>query len=87
VASRISSKGQEVSPEPVHNRLRLKTGEPFVVMSDREVAILETIAVPERNEFGTIATRAADRYAQQGCTRPRRPPAIASASFESRPRV
>ena len=56
--TRMSSKGQVVIPEAVRNRLGLKTGAQFVVMGDRDVVILKTIAAPARNEFAAIAAKA-----------------------------
>jgi AbrB family looped-hinge helix DNA binding protein len=55
--TRMSSKGQVVIPEAVRNRLGLKTGAQFVVMGDRDVVILKTIAAPARNEFAAIAAK------------------------------
>ena len=55
--TRMSSKGQVVIPEAVRNRLGLKTGAQFVVMGDRDVVILKTIATPARNEFTAIAAK------------------------------
>jgi AbrB family looped-hinge helix DNA binding protein len=56
--TRMSSKGQVVIPEAVRNRLGLKTGAQFVVMGDRDVVILKTIAAPARNEFATVVAQA-----------------------------
>jgi AbrB family looped-hinge helix DNA binding protein len=56
--TRMSSKGQVVIPEAVRNRLGLKPGARFVVMGDRDVVILKTIAAPAREEFATIAAMA-----------------------------
>ena len=55
--TRMSSKGQVVIPEAVRNRLGLKAGARFVVMGDRDVVILKTIAAPARNEFAAIAAK------------------------------
>ena len=55
--TRMSSKGQVVIPEAVRNRLGLKAGAQFVVMGDRDVVILKTIAAPARNEFAVIAAK------------------------------
>ena len=55
--TRMSSKGQVVIPEAVRHRLGLKTGAQFVVMGDRDVVILKTIAAPARNEFAAMAAR------------------------------
>ena len=56
--TRMSSKGQVVIPEAVRNRLGLKPGAQFVVMGDRDVVILKTIAAPARGEIATIAAKA-----------------------------
>jgi AbrB family looped-hinge helix DNA binding protein len=56
--TRMSSKGQVVIPEAIRSRLGLKTGAQFVVMGDRDVVILKTIAAPARNEFAAIAAKA-----------------------------
>jgi AbrB family looped-hinge helix DNA binding protein len=56
--TRMSSKGQVVIPEAVRNRLGLKAGAQFVVMGDRDVVILKTIATPARTEFAAIAAKA-----------------------------
>ncbi len=56
--TRMSSKGQVVIPEAVRNRLGLKAGAQFVVMGDRDVVILKTIAAPARGEFAAIAAKA-----------------------------
>jgi AbrB family looped-hinge helix DNA binding protein len=55
--TRMSSKGQVVIPEAVRNRLGLKAGAQFVVMGDRDVVILKTIAAPARDEFAAIAAK------------------------------
>jgi len=64
--TRMSSKGQVVIPEAVRNRLGLKTGAQFVVMGDRDVVILKTIAAPVRNEFATIAAKARRQAREAG---------------------
>jgi AbrB family looped-hinge helix DNA binding protein len=57
--TRMSSKGQVVIPAAVRNRLGLKAGAQFVVMGDRDVVILKTIAAPARGEFAAKARRQA----------------------------
>lgn len=64
--TRMSSKGQVVIPEAVRNRLGLKAGAQFVVMGDRDVVILKTIAAPARNEFAAIAAKARRRARAAG---------------------
>jgi AbrB family looped-hinge helix DNA binding protein len=64
--TRMSSKGQVVIPEAVRNRLGLKTGAQFVVMGDRDVVILKTIAAPARHEFSAIAAKARRQAREAG---------------------
>ena len=64
--TRMSSKGQVVIPEAVRNRLGLKTGAQFVVVGDRDVVILKTIAAPARSEFATIAAKARRQAREAG---------------------
>ncbi len=64
--TRMSSKGQVVIPEAVRNRLGLKTGAQFVVMGDRDVVILKTIAAPARSEFAAIAAKARRQAREAG---------------------
>ncbi len=64
--TRMSSKGQVVIPEAVRTRLGLKTGARFVVMGDRDVVILKTIAAPARNEFSAIAAKARRQSREAG---------------------
>ena len=64
--TRMSSKGQVVIPEAVRSRLGLKPGAQFVVMGDRDVVILKTIAAPARNEFAAIAAKARRQAREAG---------------------
>ena len=64
--TRMSSKGQVVIPEAVRNRLGLKAGARFVVMGDRDVVILKTIAAPARDEFAAIAAKARRQAREAG---------------------
>ena len=64
--TRMSSKGQVVIPEAVRSRLGLKAGARFVVMGDRDVVILKTIATPARNEFAAIAAKARRQAREAG---------------------
>ena len=67
--TRMSSKGQVVIPEAVRNRLGLKAGAQFVVMGDRDVVILKTIAAPPRGEFAAIAAKARRQAREEGLRR------------------
>lgn len=63
--TRLSSKGQVVIPEEIRSRLGLREGTQFVVIGDRDVVILKTIAPPAMAEFDELvrAARGAARKA------------------------
>lgn len=52
--TRMSSKGQVVIPEEIRNRLGLRSGTQFVVVADRDVVILRTLAPPSLAEFDQL---------------------------------
>ena len=52
--TRMSSKGQEVIPEEIRDRLGLKAGTQFVVLGDRDVVILKAISAPSVKEFNDL---------------------------------
>ena len=52
--SKLSSKGQVVIPEEIRQRLGLKEGTQFVVVGDRDVVILKSIAPPAMEEFDAL---------------------------------
>ncbi len=56
--TRLSSKGQVVIPEEIRLRLGLKEGTQFVVVGDRDVVILKTIAPPAMREFDELVRTA-----------------------------
>ena len=56
--TRLSSKGQVVIPEEIRQRLGLKEGTQFVVVGDRDVVILKSIASPAMEEFDELVRRA-----------------------------
>ncbi len=56
--TKLSSKGQVVIPEEIRHRLGLKEGTQFVVVGDRDVVILKSIAPPSLNEFDDLIRRA-----------------------------
>ena len=47
----MSSKGQVVIPEAIRNRLGLQAGAQFVVVGDKDVVIMKTIARPDIRAF------------------------------------
>ncbi len=56
--TRLSSKGQVVIPEEIRERLGLKEGAQFVVVGERDVVILKSIAPPAMEEFDELVRRA-----------------------------
>lgn len=49
--TKMSSKGQVVIPENIRKQLNLKAGAQFVVVGDKDVIILKSIAPPSLDEF------------------------------------
>jgi AbrB family looped-hinge helix DNA binding protein len=47
----MSSKGQVVIPEEIRNRLGLRAGDSFLVMSDDDVVILKTLTNPPLSDI------------------------------------
>ncbi len=56
--TKLSSKGQVVIPEEIRQRLGLKEGAQFVVVGERDVVILKTIAPPAMEEFDGLVRHA-----------------------------
>ena len=49
--TKMSSKGQVVIPEEIRQQLGLDSGTQFVVVGQKDVIILKTIAAPSMQEF------------------------------------
>lgn len=64
--TKMSSKGQVVIPENIRKRLRLKTGAQFVVVGQKDVVILKTIAQPSMNEFDQLVSDARKQARKAG---------------------
>lgn len=64
--TRLSSKGQVVIPEEIRERLGLKEGTQFVVVGERDVVILKSIAPPAMEEFDGLVRRARDAARKAG---------------------
>ena len=56
--TRMSSKGQVVIPEEIRTRLGLRSGTQFVVVAERDVVILRTLAPPSLAEFDQLIAAA-----------------------------
>ena len=64
--TRMSSKGQVVIPEEIRDRLGLKAGTQFVVVGNRDVVILKTIAAPPVEEFNDLIGQARQQARRAG---------------------
>jgi len=58
--TKMSSKGQVVIPEDIRNQLKLKTGDQFVVVGDKDTVVLKAISPPPVDEFEYLL-----KYARQ----------------------
>ncbi len=67
--TRMSSKGQVVIPEEIRDRLGLQSGTQFVVVGDRDVVILKTIAAPSMREFDNLIAQARQQARRSGLKR------------------
>jgi AbrB family looped-hinge helix DNA binding protein len=65
----LSSKGQVVIPEEIRQRLGLKSGAQFVVVSDRDVVIFKVLEPPSLQEFAALSARARRAARQAGLKR------------------
>ena len=52
--TKMSSKGQVVIPEKVHNDLGLKAGDEFVVLAHDDAVMLKSIKRPSMKEFNAL---------------------------------
>lgn len=54
----MSTKGQVVIPEAIRLQLGLEPGTLFVVVAERDVVVLKTLAPPPMSEFTALLARA-----------------------------
>ena len=64
--TRMSSKGQVVSPEEIRDRLGLQSGTQFVVVGDRDVVILKAISAPSMKQFDNLIAQARQQARRTG---------------------
>ena len=67
--TRMSSKGQIVIPEEIRKRLRLRTGDKFLVVGDKDVVILKSILAPSIDEFDDLILKARKQAERVGMKR------------------
>ena len=67
--TKMSSKGQVVIPENIRKQLNLRAGAQFVVVGEKDVVILKSIAPPSLDEFGDLIADARKKGKQAGIKR------------------
>jgi AbrB family looped-hinge helix DNA binding protein len=67
--TKMSSKGQVVIPENIRKRLKLKTGDQFVVVGEKDVVILKAISPPSMEDFDGIIAEARRQARSSGMKR------------------
>ena len=68
--TKMSSKGQVVIPEEIRKRLRLKTGDRFVVLGEKDTVILKAITPPSLDEFNELIAEARRQAREAGLKQP-----------------
>ena len=63
-------KGQVVIPEEIRRKLGLEAGAQFLVIGDRDVVILKTLAAPSMKEFDELVGKARKQARQASLKRP-----------------
>jgi AbrB family looped-hinge helix DNA binding protein len=77
--TKMSSKGQVVIPEEIRKRLRLKAGDQFVVVGEKDVVILKAISPPSMEDFDGIIAEARRQARSSGMKRADIASAVAKA--------
>ena len=67
--TRMSSRGQVVIPEEIRDRLGLTAGTQFVVIGDKGVVVLKTLAAPTMSDFDELAGQARRQALKAGLKR------------------
>ena len=67
--TKMSSKGQVVIPEKIRKRLKLKTGDQFVVVGEKDVVILKAISPPSMQDFNELIAEARRKAKKSGLKR------------------
>jgi len=67
--TKMSSKGQVVIPEDIRKKLGLKSGSRFMVLGEKDVVILKTIAPPSMEAFDGLIKKAHKQAKNAGITK------------------
>lgn len=81
--TKLSSKGQVVIPEEIRDRLGLRPGDQFMVIGDRDVVILKTLAPRPMDEFDDLIAQARRAARKAGMKRSAIRAAVARARSRS----
>lgn len=65
----LSSKGQIVIPENIRNKMRLHSGDQFLVLAEEGVVILKTIVQPNMSAYKTLIAKARKSAKDLGLTK------------------
>lgn len=66
--TKLSSRGQVVTPEEIRTRLGLEAGEQFVVVGEGNVVILKAVQPPKVDELRALMDKAQEAAGTAGVT-------------------
>lgn len=67
--TKMSSKGQVVIPEAIREKLKLKPGTQFIVLSDKDALVLKKIQAPNLDQFKDLIAEARKQAIKAGLKR------------------
>jgi AbrB family looped-hinge helix DNA binding protein len=67
--TKMSSRGQVVIPEDIRKNLKLKPGDQFIVIGEKDVVILKSISRPSLEEFDSLIADARRQARKAGLRR------------------
>lgn len=67
--TKLSSKGQIVIPEEIRKKMKLHTGDQFLVMAEKDVIILKAISQPSMDEYKALITKTRKAAKAAGLTK------------------
>ena len=67
--TKLSSKGQIVIPEEIRNKMKLHSGDQFLVFAENDVVILKTITKPSMGEYEILISKVRQAAKKSGITK------------------
>lgn len=67
--SKLSSKGQIVIPEDIREAMGFQAGDQFVVIAEKDVVILKSIAKPDMSAYNDLIKKTRKAAKQAGLTK------------------